>query len=313
MEIFRPAAMAKAFTTKRLRSQLPRPIRGLPTSPPRGCAFPRIDWRVLALAAIAIVVVGSLAGLAYVFRDQVDPARREQAEQAANNPEPTPQSPDAKIGTRLGGAPAPAISRSSREACCDPARRGPATCGLQRATLFMEVPGAADQSTVAGRVIWRFANLPGKPGQPLDPALVGSVEIPDAGITMRLQITHNRDESLPASYLIGLVFTTEIDGQGDRSGSHENRRERTRRAVDWHPAAPRSKPFRHGVVERRCRHRQEHRSIDQAAVDGDAVPPRRSATRRHSLREGIGRRPRPARCYRRLEIGRQPLGDPISA
>jgi hypothetical protein len=76
--------------------------------------------------------------------------------------------------------------------------------------LFLEVPGAADQvpRTVAGRVVWRFANLPGKAGQPLDPALVGTVEIPDAGITMRLQITRNRDASLPASYLIGLVFTT---------------------------------------------------------------------------------------------------------
>jgi len=72
------------------------------------------------------------------------------------------------------------------------------------------VPGATDQvpRTVAGRVVWNFENLPGKPGQPLDPALVGTVQVPDAGISLKLQMTRNREASLPASYLIGLVFTT---------------------------------------------------------------------------------------------------------
>jgi hypothetical protein len=80
----------------------------------------------------------------------------------------------------------------------------------QRATLFIEVPGAADQvpRTVAGRVVWSFENLPSSPGQPLDPALVGLVDIPDAGISLRLQMIRNRDGTLPASYLVGLVFTT---------------------------------------------------------------------------------------------------------
>jgi hypothetical protein len=182
----------------------------VPPAPSKWRGIPGIDWRVLALAIIGVVVVGSLAGLAYVLRDQVDPVRREQAEQAANNPEAPSTSPDAKIPTRLGGAAAPS---STPEAPVKPATLPGADVQLavsQRATLFIEVPGAADQvpRTVAGRVVWRFANLPGKAGQPLDPALVGTVEIPDAGITMRLQITRNRDPSLPASYLIGLVFST---------------------------------------------------------------------------------------------------------
>ncbi|HMK67588.1 MAG TPA: hypothetical protein VK433_03490 [Stellaceae bacterium] len=190
----------------------PAPTTETPVPPPpsKWRRIPGIDWRVLALAIIGVVVVGSLAGLAYVLRDQVDPVRREQAEQAANNPEGSSTSPDAKIPTRLSGAAAPS---SAPEAPGKPTTLPGADQQLavsQRATLFLEVPGAADQvpRTVAGRVVWRFANLPGKAGQPLDPALVGTVEIPDAGITMRLQITRNRDASLPASYLIGLVFTT---------------------------------------------------------------------------------------------------------
>ena len=49
-----------------------------------------------------------------------------------------------------------------------------------------------------GRVIWSFENLPSNPGQPLDPALVGVVDVPDAGIALRMQVTRNHDGSLPA-------------------------------------------------------------------------------------------------------------------
>ena len=172
--------------------------KGRPFALPR---LPTIDWRIAALGVAAVLVIGALAGLAYAFRDQVDPVRRQQAEQAAANPAAPQAAPDAKISSRLGGpaaAPAAAPEPSPRIAVA------------QRATLFIEVPGATDQvpRTVAGRVVWSFENLPSKPGQPLDPAFVGAVDVPDAGISLRLQMTRNRDGSLPASYLIGLIFTT---------------------------------------------------------------------------------------------------------
>jgi hypothetical protein len=162
-----------------------------------------INWRIAGIGVAAVVVIAALAGLAYTYRDQVDPARREQAEQAAANPTAHAQAlPDAKIAERLGGPATPAAASAS-----DNSQQIPVA---QRATLFIEVPGATDQvpRTVAGRVVWSFENLPGKPGQPLDPALVGTVQVPDAGITLKLQMTRNREASLPASYLIGLVFTT---------------------------------------------------------------------------------------------------------
>jgi hypothetical protein len=159
--------------------------------------LPAIDWRVAALGGAAVLLIATLAGLAYTFRDQVDPVRREQAEKAAANPAAPQTAPDAKISARLG-APAAGPDTSQPIAVA------------QRATLFIEVPGTTDQvpRTVAGRVVWSFDNLPAKPGKPLDPALVGTVDVPDAGITMKLQMTRNRDSSLPASYLVGLVFTT---------------------------------------------------------------------------------------------------------
>ncbi|MFI5011448.1 MAG: hypothetical protein ACHQAY_03780 [Hyphomicrobiales bacterium] len=171
-----------------------------PAKPGAAARLPTIDWRIAALVVAAVLVVGTLAGLAYAFRDQVDPVRREEAEQAAANPAAPQAAPDTKLSARLG-APAPAAVAPDT---------APRIAVAQRATLFIEVPGAADQvpRTVAGRVVWSFDNLPSKPGQPLDPALVGSVEIPDAGITLKMQMTRNRDASLPASYLVGLIFTT---------------------------------------------------------------------------------------------------------
>jgi hypothetical protein len=191
------------------------PLEGAskPARPPRRLPF--IDWRIAALAVAVVLVTGTLAGLAYVLRDQVDPARREQAEQAAAaSPVAAPRAaePEAKNSARLGGsasplAAAPAAAPSPKPV---PAANSPQIAVAQRATLFIEVPGAADQvpRTVAGRVVWSFENLPSSPGQPLDPALVGLVDIPDAGISLRLQMIRNRDGTLPASYLVGLVFTT---------------------------------------------------------------------------------------------------------
>jgi len=179
-----------------------RHVQATPPSRPAQ-RLPAINWRIAGIGVAAVVVIAALAGLAYTYRDQVDPARREQAEQAAANPTAPAQAvTDAKIAERLGGPATPAAASAS-----DNSQQIPVA---QRATLFIEVPGATDQvpRTVAGRVVWNFENLPGKPGQPLDPALVGTVQVPDAGISLKLQMTRNREASLPASYLIGLVFTT---------------------------------------------------------------------------------------------------------
>jgi hypothetical protein len=183
------------------------------------------DWRILALGIAAVLIIGTLAGLAYVMRDQVDPARREQVEQAAaTNPVAgRPAEPEAKNTARLGGpaspptpapARAPVPSTSAAASTATPTapvpNSSPQIPVAQRATLFIELAGGTDQAprTVAGRVIWSFENLPSNPGQPLDPALVGVVEIPDAGVSLRMQVTRNHDGSLPASHLVGLVFTT---------------------------------------------------------------------------------------------------------
>ena len=179
------------------------------------------DWRIVALGVAAVLIIGTLAGLAYVMRDQVDPARREQVEQAAaaNPVAARPAEQEAKNTARLGGpasppapapARAPATTTSAATSTAAVPNSSPQIPVAQRATLFLEVAGGTDQAprTVAGRVIWSFENLPSNPGQPLDPALVGVVEVPDAGIALRMQVTRNHDGSLPASHLVGLVFTT---------------------------------------------------------------------------------------------------------
>ena len=79
----------------------------------------------------------------------------------------------------------------------------------QRASRAEEAQGGADaQPTVMrGRAIWRLDSVSGEQGQPLQTAVVATVTIPDAGLTLVMTLQRNLDMTLPASHTISLAFS----------------------------------------------------------------------------------------------------------
>ncbi|MEE7468882.1 histidine kinase [Methylobacterium oryzae] len=88
-----------------------------------------------------------------------------------------------------------------------PAETGVAVA--QRAELVEEASGAeGGQPTVtAGRVTWRLETVNGDQGQPVQNAVVATVTIPDAGLTLVMTIQRNLDATLPASHTVSLAFS----------------------------------------------------------------------------------------------------------
>ncbi|MEE7487070.1 histidine kinase [Methylobacterium oryzae] len=110
------------------------------------------------------------------------------------------EAPMPKVPTRVeSGAP-------PRNAAA-PAETGVAVA--QRAELVEEASGAeGGQPTVtAGRVTWRLETVNGDQGQPVQNAVVATVTIPDAGLTLVMTIQRNLDATLPASHTVSLAFS----------------------------------------------------------------------------------------------------------
>lgn len=86
----------------------------------------------------------------------------------------------------------------------------------QRAVLIEENTAGqnAAPTSTTGRVVWRLDSVPGEQGQPLETAIVATVTVPEAGLTLVMTIQRNLDQTLPASHTINLVFTgTGADGE----------------------------------------------------------------------------------------------------
>lgn len=85
----------------------------------------------------------------------------------------------------------------------------PSIAVAQRAELIEEATGAEGGQPTAspGRVTWRLDTVNGEQGQPLQTAVVATVTIPDAGLTLAMTIQRNLDATLPASHTVNLSFT----------------------------------------------------------------------------------------------------------
>jgi hypothetical protein len=65
-----------------------------------------------------------------------------------------------------------------------------------------------------GRVLWRLEDVNPGQGQPLEKAVSANIEIPDAGLTMKLVLRRDLDTTLPASHTVELTFTTRAGEPG---------------------------------------------------------------------------------------------------
>jgi len=154
--------------------------------------------RTIIFGSVLALVIAAIAAFAFLWRDKPEDLAPETP--VAQAPQPAPA--DSKINERVGGqappttAPAPAAPRQE-------------TGVLQRAVFYEEDP-ANPQTPKAqvGRVTWRLEDVNPGQGQPLEKAVSALIEVPDAGLTMRMVLRRNLDATLPASHTVELTFTT---------------------------------------------------------------------------------------------------------
>ncbi len=176
-------------------------------------ARPRVDTRphpamqndrqkrsILLGAAIGLVIL-VIAGLAW-WQSRSDAPLPEtpvaEAPQAQENPE------NSKINERVGGQ-APQPSAPAGQAI-----------GVAHRAVFYEEDATNPQAPKAqvGRVIWRLEDVNPGQGQALEKAVTANIEVPDAGVTMKMVLRRNLDTTLPASHTVELTFTTREGDSG---------------------------------------------------------------------------------------------------
>lgn len=154
--------------------------------------------RTIILGSVLAVVILGIAAIAW-WQGRSDAPPPQQPTVAETPRSPAAPADSAKINDRVGGQVASASGNASR----------PAVSVAQRAVFYEEDP-ANPQAPKAqvGRVVWRLEDINPGQGQPLEKAVSAMIEIPDAGMTMRLVLRRNLDPTLPASHTVELTFTT---------------------------------------------------------------------------------------------------------
>jgi hypothetical protein len=159
-------------------------------------------------------IVGGLLAVAvligYVHRDRIlasfglasPPART-----AVQPPNAAPASQDRIAQTPQAKSAAPSQA---------PAAGVPAAAVAQRAVLYEENPGAAEQQlqTFVGTAVWRTETVNPGPGRPPELGLRIDIEVPDRKMTVSISIRRNPDQTLPASHTIEVQFQTPGDPFG---------------------------------------------------------------------------------------------------
>jgi len=162
------------------------------------------------VGSVLAVVIGLIAVAAFMLRDRPQSLPSNGTETAdAQQPEA-----ETKFGDRVGGesAPAPRAAVRQESSTLPRVASSPAQQNLsvaQRAELIEEGTGAdnAQPMKTNGRVTWRLDTVNGEQGQPLQNAVVATVTIPDAGLTLVMTIQRNLDATLPASHTVSLAFS----------------------------------------------------------------------------------------------------------
>ncbi|MCB5177572.1 histidine kinase [Microvirga lenta] len=163
--------------------------------------------RTIVLGAVLALAIAAIAAFAFLWRDRPEdlPA---QTPVAAAPQEPAPDA--GKINERVGGGQAPPATNA-------PAADAPRQeIGVAQRAVFYEEDPANPQTPKAqvGRVVWRLEDVNPGQGQALEKAVTANVEVPDAGLSMRMVLRRNLDSTLPASHTVELTFTTRAGESG---------------------------------------------------------------------------------------------------
>lgn len=153
--------------------------------------------RSIILGSVLAVVILCIAALAW-WQSRSEPSVP--AEPVAEAPQTQDNQDAAKINERVGAqAPQPSTAPAARQ-----------EAGIAQRAVFYEEDPTAPQTPKAqvGRVVWRLEDVNPGQGQTLEKAVTAQIDIPDAGVTMKMVLRRNLDTTLPASHTVELTFTT---------------------------------------------------------------------------------------------------------
>jgi hypothetical protein len=158
--------------------------------------------RTIIFGSVLVLVIAAIAAFAFLWRDKPEDLAPETP--VAQAPQPPPA--DSKINERVGGQAPPTTAPAPRQ-----------EVGVAQRAVFYEEDPTNPQTPKAqvGRVTWRLEDVNPGQGQPLEKAVSALIEVPDAGLTMRMMLRRNLDATLPASHTVELTFTTR-EGDANR-------------------------------------------------------------------------------------------------
>jgi hypothetical protein len=197
------APTRQAETRRQAESRPPRSMGARHVSvlgeqrPPRSSA-------ALVAALFAVLVIVSLAGALYLWREPVKdffaavrlPLQR-QVEQNPSGP---------KIPDRVGQP-----GQAEQSASAAPAGKNVLAAVGQRVVLYEEDPDEPQGKRFVGSAVWRTETVTPGGSQNPELAIHADFEIPERSITATMQIRRNTDQSLPASHTIELMFNIPAD------------------------------------------------------------------------------------------------------
>ncbi|MGO4527365.1 histidine kinase [Microvirga sp. 2MCAF35] len=155
--------------------------------------------RTIIFGSVLALVIAAIAAFAFLWRDKPEDLTPETPVAAA--PQPSAPPADAKNNERVGGQAPPATAPATA-----PRQEAGA---VQRAVFYEEDPtNPQAPKALVGRVTWRLEDVNPGQGQPLEKAVSALIEVPEAGLTMRMVLRRNLDTTLPASHTVELTFTT---------------------------------------------------------------------------------------------------------
>jgi hypothetical protein len=160
--------------------------------------------RTIILGAVLALVIAAIAAIAFVWRDRPE----DLAPQTPVAEAPQSAAPEAgKINERVGGqSPAPTSPQHAPRQDISVAQR---SVFYEEDTANPQVPKAQ-----VGRVVWRLEDVNPGQGQALEKAVSASIDIPDAGMTLKMLLRRNLDTTLPASHTVELTFSTRSGDSG---------------------------------------------------------------------------------------------------
>ncbi|WP_181708571.1 hypothetical protein [Chthonobacter rhizosphaerae] len=110
--------------------------------------------------------------------------------------------------------PAPAVPPPAAAAPAPAGQSGQTVLVAQRAILYEEPIPGADGARAEGQVLWQFVNEPSFTGDAPVPQIRATIDIPDRGIKLTMQMRRNTDQALPASHIIEMQFALPDDFAG---------------------------------------------------------------------------------------------------